>query len=156
MGWLHTLDNALFAADMATRLLIERIETGVSFNPTRPAMRVDPHPFYKTLRERDPFHRSRPASGYVLTRYDDILEVLADKSFSSDERHLLRWDRFMRRRRLAGLPEPARQSLGKQVPFPPRLGRPAEFAQLSLQIVENEMLNGEVIRLDGAIRMAPR
>ena len=57
---------------------------------------------------------------------------------------------------LGGLPEPARQSLGAQVPFPPRLGRPEEFAQLVLQIVENEMLNGEVIRLDGAIRMAPR
>ncbi len=56
MGWLHTLDNALFAADMATRLLIERIETGVSFNPTRPAMGVDPQRFYKTLRDRDPFH----------------------------------------------------------------------------------------------------
>jgi 3-hydroxyacyl-CoA dehydrogenase / 3-hydroxy-2-methylbutyryl-CoA dehydrogenase len=57
---------------------------------------------------------------------------------------------------LAGLPEPARISLGKQVPFPPRLGRPREFAMLAKQIVENEMLNGEVIRLDGAIRMAPR
>jgi NAD(P)-dependent dehydrogenase (short-subunit alcohol dehydrogenase family) len=57
---------------------------------------------------------------------------------------------------LAGLPEPARISLGKQVPFPPRLGQPREFAMLAKQIVENEMLNGEVIRLDGAIRMAPR
>jgi NAD(P)-dependent dehydrogenase (short-subunit alcohol dehydrogenase family) len=56
---------------------------------------------------------------------------------------------------LAGLPEPARQSLGEQVPFPPRLGRPAEYAALARHIVENEMLNGEVIRLDGAIRMAP-
>ncbi|HEX9056458.1 MAG TPA: 3-hydroxyacyl-CoA dehydrogenase [Ktedonobacterales bacterium] len=57
---------------------------------------------------------------------------------------------------LAGLPEPARQSLGQQVPFPPRLGRPDEYAALARHIVENEMLNGEVIRLDGAIRMAPR
>jgi NAD(P)-dependent dehydrogenase (short-subunit alcohol dehydrogenase family) len=57
---------------------------------------------------------------------------------------------------LAGLPEPARVSLGQQVPFPPRLGRPAEYAALARHIVENEMLNGEVIRLDGAIRMAPR
>ena len=57
---------------------------------------------------------------------------------------------------LAGLPEPARQSLGQQVPFPPRLGRPEEFAALARHIVENEMLNGETIRLDGAIRMAPR
>lgn len=57
---------------------------------------------------------------------------------------------------LAGLPEEARDSLGKQVPFPPRLGRPDEYAALARHIIENEMLNGEVIRLDGAIRMAPR
>jgi NAD(P)-dependent dehydrogenase (short-subunit alcohol dehydrogenase family) len=57
---------------------------------------------------------------------------------------------------LAGLPEEARESLGKQVPFPPRLGRPEEYAALVIHIVENTMLNGEVIRLDGAIRMAPR
>lgn len=57
---------------------------------------------------------------------------------------------------LGGLPEPARQSLGRQVPFPPRLGRPEEYAALAQHIVENAMLNGEVIRLDGAIRMAPR
>jgi len=57
---------------------------------------------------------------------------------------------------MAGLPEEARESLGKQVPFPQRLGRPEEYADLVTHIVENEMLNGEVIRLDGAIRMAPR
>ena len=57
---------------------------------------------------------------------------------------------------MAGLPEEARDSLGKQVPFPPRLGRPSEYAQMVRQIVENPMLNGETIRLDGAIRMAPR
>jgi len=57
---------------------------------------------------------------------------------------------------LAGLPEAARVSLGQQVPFPPRLGRPAEFAALVAHVVENEMLNGEVIRLDGALRMAPK
>ncbi len=57
---------------------------------------------------------------------------------------------------LAGLPEPARISLGQQVPFPARLGHPSEYAALAQHIVENEMLNGEVIRLDGAIRMAPQ
>lgn len=57
---------------------------------------------------------------------------------------------------LAALPEPARISLGQQVPFPARLGRPAEYAALARHIVENQMLNGEVIRLDGAIRMAPK
>lgn len=57
---------------------------------------------------------------------------------------------------LAGLPEPARVSLGQQVPFPSRLGRPAEYGALVRHIIENEMLNGEVIRLDGALRMAPK
>lgn len=57
---------------------------------------------------------------------------------------------------LAALPEPARVSLGQQVPFPSRLGRPPEYGALVRHILENEMLNGEVIRLDGALRMAPR
>jgi len=57
---------------------------------------------------------------------------------------------------LQGLPESARQSLGAQVPHPSRLGSPTEYAALAAHIVENPMLNGEVIRLDGGIRMAPR
>jgi NAD(P)-dependent dehydrogenase (short-subunit alcohol dehydrogenase family) len=57
---------------------------------------------------------------------------------------------------MAALPPEAQESLGKQVPFPPRLGRPAEYASFVRQILENPMLNGETIRLDGAIRMAPR
>ena len=57
---------------------------------------------------------------------------------------------------LAAMPEAVRQSLGQQVPFPSRLGRPAEYATLVRHIFENEMLNGEVIRLDGAIRMAAK
>ena len=57
---------------------------------------------------------------------------------------------------LGALPEAARQSLAQQVPFPPRLGRPEEYASLVRHVFENEMLNGEVIRLDGAIRMAPK
>ncbi|GAB3943644.1 3-hydroxyacyl-CoA dehydrogenase [Spirosoma harenae] len=57
---------------------------------------------------------------------------------------------------LASLPEEARLSLGQQVPFPSRLGRPSEYAMLAKSIIENPMLNGEVIRLDGAIRMAPK
>ncbi len=57
---------------------------------------------------------------------------------------------------MAGLPEEARESLGDQVPFPSRLGKPEEYAALVRHIVENEMLNGEVIRLDGAIRMADK
>jgi len=57
---------------------------------------------------------------------------------------------------LGALPEAARTALGESVPFPPRLGRPEEFADLVLHVVSNEMLNGEVIRLDGALRMPPR
>jgi NAD(P)-dependent dehydrogenase (short-subunit alcohol dehydrogenase family) len=56
---------------------------------------------------------------------------------------------------LAALPEEARQKLGAGVPFPQRLGRPQEYAQLACQIVENRMLNGETVRLDGALRMPP-
>ncbi len=57
---------------------------------------------------------------------------------------------------LAGLPEEAQKSLGMQVPFPPRLGDPAEYGALAMHIVQNQMLNAETIRLDGAIRMAPK
>ena len=57
---------------------------------------------------------------------------------------------------LAGLPEEARKSLGDQVPHPSRLGKPAEYAALVGHIIDNPMLNGETIRLDGSIRMAPR
>ncbi len=57
---------------------------------------------------------------------------------------------------LAGLPQESRDALGAAIPFPPRLGRPEEFAALAAHIVENQMLNGEVIRLDGALRMPPR
>lgn len=57
---------------------------------------------------------------------------------------------------LAGLPEKARESLAQQVPFPSRLGDPDDYAHLAEHIINNDMLNGEVIRLDGAIRMAPK
>ena len=57
---------------------------------------------------------------------------------------------------LAGLPEPARESLGQQVPFPPRLGRPEEYAHMAQAVVENQMMNGETIRLDGGLRMGPK
>lgn len=57
---------------------------------------------------------------------------------------------------MTGLPEEAQASLASAVPFPPRLGRPEEFASMVKAVLENSMLNGEVIRLDGALRMAPR
>lgn len=57
---------------------------------------------------------------------------------------------------VAGMPQDIQDSLGAAVPFPPRLGEPSEYAALAIHVVENQMLNGETIRLDGAIRMAPR
>jgi len=57
---------------------------------------------------------------------------------------------------LLGMPQEVQDALGKMVPFPSRLGKPAEYAALALHIIQNEMLNGEVIRLDGAIRMQPK
>ena len=57
---------------------------------------------------------------------------------------------------MAELPQPVQESLAASIPFPKRLGKPAEFAQLAASIIENMALNGEVIRLDGALRMAPR
>jgi len=57
---------------------------------------------------------------------------------------------------LLGMPQEVQDALGKMVPFPPRLGKPAEYAHLSKTIIENVMLNGETIRLDGAIRMQPK
>jgi NAD(P)-dependent dehydrogenase (short-subunit alcohol dehydrogenase family) len=57
---------------------------------------------------------------------------------------------------LLGLPQDVQDSLGRMVPFPPRLGKPSEYAHLAKTIIENVMLNGETIRLDGAIRMQPK
>lgn len=57
---------------------------------------------------------------------------------------------------MASLPQEVQDALGRSVPFPPRLGRPEEYALLARSIIENEMLNGETVRLDGALRMAPR
>jgi NAD(P)-dependent dehydrogenase (short-subunit alcohol dehydrogenase family) len=57
---------------------------------------------------------------------------------------------------LFGLPEDVQKALAASVPFPSRLGTPADYGKLAVHIVENDMLNGEVIRLDGAIRLAPK
>jgi cytochrome P450 len=100
------LDTALFGAESLLKLAAERLETGIAFNPLRRELRVDPYPFYRRLREKDPFHRSRPADGWVLTRYADILAVLGDRTFSSDERRLRRYRRLQARNRRAGLEDP--------------------------------------------------
>jgi cytochrome P450 len=100
------LDTALASLETLARLAVERLETGIVFNPLRPALRADPHPFYRRLREKDPFHRSRPADGWVLTRYADVVAVLGDRSFSADERNLRRWRRLQARQARAGFPDP--------------------------------------------------
>lgn len=84
----------------------ERLGSGIAFNPMRADLRVDPYPYYRELREKSPIHRAHAADGWVLSRYDDILAVLSDRSFSSDERHMRRFPRFKARRLRAGLPDP--------------------------------------------------
>ena len=100
------LDTALSGVATLAKLALERVETGIAFNPLRRELRADPHPFYRRLREKDPFHRSRPADGWVLTRHADILAVLGDRTFSADERHQRRYPRLRARMARAGLPDP--------------------------------------------------
>jgi hypothetical protein len=100
------LDDTLFAIEALAKMAVERVETGIVFNPLRAELRVDPHPFYRRLREKDPFHRSRPADGWILTRYADVQAVLGDRTFSADERNQRRWPRLRARRLRAGLPDP--------------------------------------------------
>ena len=106
MGLRNVFERAGFAARIATQMAVERVETGIVFNPTRPSCRIDPYPHYRALRERDPFHRSRLADGWVLTRYEDIVAVLTDRSFSADERNWSRWDQMRRRAAREGLDDP--------------------------------------------------
>ncbi len=104
MNPVQRIEHWAETARMIGRVAREKLATGIVFDPTRKELRSDPYPFWRELREKDPFHRSYPADGWVLTRYDDCMEVLSDKSFSSDERNLRVWDRLMRRRRRLGLP----------------------------------------------------
>ena len=100
------LDTAIEALEGLANLAIERISTGVTFTPVGARMRSDPFPVYRKLRERDPFHRSRLADGWILARYDDVAAVLADRTFSSDERHQRRWPKEQARTARAGVPDP--------------------------------------------------
>jgi cytochrome P450 len=106
MSLAFQVDRAWFLAQMGSRALWERVSTGMRFNPLLPELRSNPHPFYRELRERDPFHRCHPADGWVLSRYDDVLAVLSDRDFSADERNQTRYPRLQRLNRLAGLPDP--------------------------------------------------
>src|SRR5262245_3291205 len=101
-----SVDQARTIAEFAFHFLHEQIESGIAFFPLRKALRSDPHPYYRRLRERDPVHRSRLADGYVLSRYDDVLAVLRDPSWSSDERNWNRYERYRSRGERAGIPDP--------------------------------------------------
>ena len=85
---------------------VERLETGVLFNPMAPGFREDPYSFYRRLRETDPFHKSRAADGFVLSRHEDVIAVLRDADFSSDERNLKLFPRMVARMERAGVPDP--------------------------------------------------
>ncbi|MCP5056439.1 MAG: cytochrome P450 [bacterium] len=109
MSWNHRLEDRFLSLRSATFGIVgltrERVESGIAFNPMRSDLRVNPYPFYRELREKSPVHRAYAADGWVLSRYDDVVAVLSDRSFSSDERHMRRYPIITRRRLLAGLPD---------------------------------------------------
>jgi cytochrome P450 len=99
---------------------VERLETGIVFNPGDPQMRIDPYPFYARLREKDAFHRCRNADGWVLSRYADVLEVLRDASgFSADERNQRRFRQMAARIEHAGLRDPYADDRGSLLRLDP-------------------------------------
>ncbi len=100
------VDDVAFAIEMLARATAEQVVTGSLFNPMRKELRIDPYPYYRRLRERDPVHRSFGASGWVLTRHDDIVGVLGDRAYSSDERNWKRFRRMIGRDVRSGLPDP--------------------------------------------------
>ena len=105
------VDDVAFAIEMVARATAERVLTGSLFNPKRAELRSDPYPYYRRLRERDPVHRSFGASGWVLTRHDDIVGVLSDRAYSSDERNWVRYRRMIGARRPL---RPARSLRGRR------------------------------------------
>ncbi len=106
MGLRDRIQGAGDAARLGCLMVLEGLQSGIVFNPTAKALRSDPFPFYRKLRERDPFHRTYPGDGWVLTRYDDVSAVLSDRTFSADERHQRRWERIRRRGERLGIPDP--------------------------------------------------
>jgi cytochrome P450 len=100
------IHRAAFTGRAGFLLAFERLETGVVFNPARKESRADPYPLYRALQQRDPFHRSRLADGWVLSRYDDILTILGDRSFSADERSWSRYPQIRRQAAREGIPDP--------------------------------------------------
>ncbi|HEM46461.1 MAG TPA: cytochrome P450, partial [Alphaproteobacteria bacterium] len=106
MSWRVSLDDFAAAARGLAWMAVERIRTGIVFNPLRADLRVDPHPFYRALREKDPFHRTFAGDGWVVSRYADVVEILTDKTLSADERNMRRWRALRARGARAGIPDP--------------------------------------------------
>ncbi len=97
--------DTLFTTRALATVGLEKLATGIVFNPTDASMRADPYPFYRRLRESDPMHRSWVGGGWVLSRYDDIKSVLADKSYSADERNWSLARSFRARAAAHGVPD---------------------------------------------------
>jgi hypothetical protein len=113
------LDDAVALVRGASFALVEKLETGIVFNPLREDLRVDPYPFYAELRRRDPFHRSLNADGWVLTRHADIQAVLRDTAFSADERNHRRFEQMRARMLRLGLSDPYADDRGSMLRLDP-------------------------------------
>jgi hypothetical protein len=92
----------------AGALLVEKLRTGVVFNPLGPSQQRDPYAGYRALRERDPVHRTIAGIGWVVTRYQDITELLKEPRLSADDRHFKYWKQMRRRAIREGLVDPTR------------------------------------------------
>ncbi|HTO55618.1 MAG TPA: cytochrome P450 [Myxococcota bacterium] len=112
-------DDFAAAARGIALMGVEKLETGIVFNPTTPSLRSDPYPLYAKLRQVDPFHRCRNADGWVLTRYADVLDVLREPAFSADERNHRRFQQFVRRFERLGLPDPYADDRGSMLRMDP-------------------------------------
>jgi cytochrome P450 len=119
MGFRQRVDQLQTLAESAFRLMHERLESGVTFLPIQKQLRADPHPYYRRLRERDPVHRSRLAGGWVLSRYEDVLSVLRDPTWSSDERNWSRFAIYRGRGARAGLPDPYSEGIASMLRLDP-------------------------------------
>ena len=104
MNWRSKFDNLAFTTEAMGAILRERVTSGITFNPMQAALRSDPYPIYRALREHAPIHRSYLADGWVLSRYDDVQSVLTSRGFGSDERKMRRWAKLEARGRRAGIP----------------------------------------------------
>jgi cytochrome P450 len=108
MALLGRLEAAAIMALGAGALAVEKLTTGVVFNPLGPAQQRDPYDGYRALRERDPVHRTIAGIGWVVTRYQDVVELLKEPRLSADDRHFKYWKQMRRRAIRDGLVDPSR------------------------------------------------